>query len=121
MNYKHSCVIDASNYYTDLVLVYLEPDESGVIQENIQDYTLKEGERLVDAPLPPQRPHAGTAGLVRPRWNGERWEEGATPEEITAWETDNPAPPPFGPDLRDLAIAQLMREVATLKGGGIGV
>lgn len=121
MNYKHSCVIDADGYYNTLVLVLLEPDETGQEQENIQYYTLKEGERLVDATRPTTRPHAGATGLIRPRWNGESWEEGAAADEIAAWDAEHPEPEPDPPSPQDLVIAQLMREVAAFKGGSISV
>lgn len=77
MNYKHSCVIDAEGYYKTLVLVLLEPDENGQEQENIQYYTLQEGETLLDTAFP--------ADILKARWNGTEWEETATPEELEQW------------------------------------
>ena len=94
MKYKHSCVVDVNGAYIDLVLVFLEPGEDGQIQENIQYYALKEGETLVDTRKPTLRPYAGAAGFIRPRWNGEAWEEAAVQEEIAAWELEHPAPEP---------------------------
>lgn len=94
MDYKHACVVDAERNYKTLVLVLMEQDEEGQIKENIQYYTLQDGEGLVDAIVPFARSHADAPGLVRPRWDDETaaWAEGATAEEIAAWEVDHPAP-----------------------------
>lgn len=97
MNYKHSCIIDAEKCYKTLVLVLLEPDpEASEIRENIQYYTLQDGETLVDTAPPTMRPHAGGAGLVSPRWSEDTaaWVEEATAAEIAAWEAEHPAPEP---------------------------
>lgn len=72
MNYKHSHVINADGYKTAFVLVHILEDDT----EQIQHYTLKDGERLVDTPPP--------ADIVKPRWNGIMWRESATAEEIAA-------------------------------------
>lgn len=79
--YKHSCVIDRDDMYVTLVLVYLEPDDNGIVKENIQHYELKDGERLIDAPPP--------GNLVKAHWNGSTWEETATPEEIAEWKEEH--------------------------------
>ena len=95
MNYKHSCVIDANFIYKTLVLVLLTQVDQGQEQEwKVQNYTLTEGERLVDTAPPTMRPHAGAAGLVSPKWdaNTSAWIEAATGEEIAAWETEHPDP-----------------------------
>ncbi len=108
MEYKHSCVIDAENYYKTLVLVFLEP--SGV--ENIQYYTLGENESLLDVKPPTE--------YVRAKWNGTDWEEGATPEEIEQWEKDHPAPPTPGPSETELLreqVAALQEQINILTGG----
>lgn len=78
MNYKHCYVIDKNSYYKDFVLVLLEPDGEGGTRENIQAYTLQEGETLINANPP--------SGYVRPVWDGDVWQEGATDEEIAAAE-----------------------------------
>ena len=112
MEYKHSCVIDAQSYYKTLVLVLLEPDGAGGTAENIQYYTLGEGERLLDGKPPTE--------FIRPHWNGSAWEEGATPEEIEQWEIDHPAPPPLEPSEIDLLRAELEEakaQLAILTGG----
>ena len=40
------------------------------------------------------RQHAGSAGFVRPRWDedAETWGEGASAEELAAWEAEHPDP-----------------------------
>ena len=93
MDYKHSCVIDAQGLYKTLVLVLMVNTETG-IDEKPQYYTLKSGERLVDATPPIMRPYAGADGFVSPKWGGydTSWTEAATEEEITAWEAEHPAP-----------------------------
>lgn len=95
MNYKHSCVIDANFIYKTRVLVLLTQADQGEEQEwTLQNYTLAEGERLVDAAPPAVRPHAGAAGLISPKWDAETstWVEAATEEEISAWEAEHPDP-----------------------------
>lgn len=72
MNYKHSHVVNTDGYKTAFVLVHILDDGT----EQIQFYTLKDGERLVDTPPP--------GDLVKPRWNGIMWRESATKEEIAA-------------------------------------
>lgn len=93
MNYKHSCVIDADFIYKTLVLVLLIQADRG--QEwKVQNYTLSDGERLIDADPPTMRPYAGAAGFIRPKWDTDTagWVEAATAEEIAAWEAEHPAP-----------------------------
>ena len=95
MNYKHSCVIDANFIYKTLVLVLLTQVDQGQEQEwKVQNYTLTEGEQLVDTAPPTMRPHAGAAGLVSPKWDADTsaWIEAATGEEIAAWETEHQDP-----------------------------
>ena len=58
MEYKHSCVIDAENLYKTLVLVLLTQVDQGQEQEwKVQNYTLAEGEQLVDTAPPTMRPY----------------------------------------------------------------
>ncbi len=82
MDYKYSCVVDENNLYKTFVLVYLEPGEDGEIRETISGYELTEGERLLEVSPP--------SNLVKPRWNGEAWEEAAAAEEIESWKQENP-------------------------------
>ena len=60
--------------------------------EEIQNYTLKDGEQLVDAQPPVMRQHAGSTGFIAPIWGGSDWQEPATADEIAAWEQAHPAP-----------------------------
>ena len=89
MCYKHCCVVDADGVYKTFCLVLMEQGES---PENVQGYTLAEGERLLDAPPPGIKMQAGGAGFIKPRWNAAAWVEGATSEELAAWEAAHPAP-----------------------------
>lgn len=84
MDYKYSCVVDADNLYKTFVIVYLEPEpgENGEVRETVSGYELAEGERLLEVSPP--------SNLVKPRWNGEAWEEAATAEEVEEWKKEQP-------------------------------
>lgn len=91
MHYKHCCVVDAKGFYKDYVLVQTENEEQTVV-----GYTMQEGDMLVDSETTPDRKlHAGGAGFVKPRWDAETWVEGATAEELAAWEAEHPDPVPL--------------------------
>lgn len=92
VGYKHCCVVDAQGHYVTLVLVLLEENEEGQVEERVQYYALQEGERLVEAGPPTARPYAGAAGFVSPVWDDGAWTEGASEEEIATWEAEHPAP-----------------------------
>lgn len=94
MDYKHSCVVNADGAYKTFVLVLLEQNEEGETTENVQGYKLAEGEQLIDTALPAMRQHAGTSGFIKPKWDAESngWIEGATAEQVTAWEAEHPDP-----------------------------
>ena len=94
MDYKHCCVIAADSAYKTFVLVLLEQGEGGETIESVQGYTLAEGECLIDTAPPTKRLHAGTTGFVKPRWDEDAtaWVEGASEEELAAWEADHPDP-----------------------------
>ena len=49
---------------------------------------------MLDVSQPLKRLHAGGAGFVKPRWDEDTaaWVEGATAEELAAWEAKHPAP-----------------------------
>lgn len=66
--HKHCCVIDENNNYVEFVLVLLKTDENGKTYEEIQYYTLKQGERLIDAKPPI------LSGSQKSHWNGTDWE-----------------------------------------------
>lgn len=89
-------VIDAEGRHVTYVLVKIrdKPLEDGGTEpvEEVQNYTLKDGEQLVDAQPPVMRQHAGSTGFVSPIWDGSQWAETATADEIAAWEQEHPAP-----------------------------
>ena len=93
---KHCSVIDAEGKHVTYVLVKIrdKPLEDGTTEqvEEIQNYTLKDGEQLVDASPPLMRQHAGSTGFLSPVWGGSQWAETATADEIAAWEKEHPAP-----------------------------
>ena len=93
MSEKFYCVVDARGYFKNYV--YTRADESG--QEVVQHYQLLEGERLLDTKPPTKRLHAGSAGFVCPRWGEDAaaWVEGASEEELAAWEAEHPDPVPL--------------------------
>ena len=93
MSEKFYCVVDARGYFKNYV--YTRADESG--QEVVQHYQMLEGERLIDTAPPTKRQHAGSAGLVKPRWDkaAKTWAEGASAEELAAWEAEHPDPVPL--------------------------
>lgn len=89
-NEKSCCVIDAQGFYRAYVLVQTDGEEKTVL-----GYTLQAGEMLVDSDTSPDRKqHTGGAGFVKPRWDEgtAEWVEGATDEEMAAWEVEHPAP-----------------------------
>ena len=90
MHYKHCCVVDAKGFYKDYVLVQTENEDQTVV-----GYTMQEGDMLVNSETTPDRKqHAGSTGFVKPRWDedAEMWVEGASKEELAAWEAEHPAP-----------------------------
>lgn len=93
---KHCSVIDAVGRHVTYVLVKIrdKPLEDGGTEqiEEVQNYTLKDGEQLVDAQPPVMRQHAGSTGFISPIWDGSDWQETATADEIAAWEQEHPAP-----------------------------
>lgn len=95
-NEKHCSVVDAEGRHVTYVLVKIrdKPLEDGTTEqvEEIQNYTLKDGEQLIDAQPPVMRTHAGSTGFVSPIWDGSQWAETAAADEIAAWEQAHPAP-----------------------------
>ena len=90
MNEKCCCVVDEKGFYLAYVLVQTNGDKQTVV-----GYTLQAGEVLVDSDTTPDRKqHAGGVGFVKPRWDEDTaaWVEGATDEELAAWEAEHPAP-----------------------------
>ena len=109
MQYKHCCILDTQGVYKGLALVLLEPDATGKLQEKVQHYTPSEGESLIEAPIPMLRPYAGADGFIKPAWDGSEWRESAESEEIAAWETEHPAPPPAPPSKNERITALEMQ------------
>lgn len=95
-NEKHCSVIDAEGRHVTYVLIKIrdKPLEDGGTEqvEEVQNYTLKDGEQLVDTQPPVMRQHAGSTGFLSPVWGGSDWRETATADEIAAWEKEHPAP-----------------------------
>lgn len=93
---KHCSVVDAEGKHVTYVLVKIrdKPLEDGTTEqvEEIQNYTLKDGEQLVDAQPPIMKAHAGSTGFLSPVWGGSDWQETAAADEIAAWEQLHPAP-----------------------------
>lgn len=102
-DYKHCCVIDAEGSYSDFVQVHIYTLPDGSTEDRVQHYTLKPGERIVDAMTPTSKLYAGAAGFIRPVWDdiASAWVEAATPEEIVAWEAEHPIPPPGPPTVEE--------------------
>lgn len=90
MDYKYGCVIDANRVYKTLVKVLLGDDG----EQEIESYTLKDGERVIDTYRPNPRPYKGAAGYIKPQWDADTsaWVEAATEEEIAVWEAGHPDP-----------------------------
>ena len=76
MEYKYYSVIDKDGFYKDFVLVHFSLNETGVVTEQIDSYKLKNGECLIDAQSP--------GDMIRAWWNGNKWQEAATSEELEA-------------------------------------
>ena len=95
-NEKHCSVVDAEGKHVTYVLVKIrdKPLEDGGTEqiEEVQNYTLKDGEQLIDAQPPIMRQHAGSVGYIAPVWGGSDWQETAAADEIAAWEQAHPAP-----------------------------
>ena len=113
---KHCSVIDAEGRHVTYVLVKIrdKPLEDGTTEqvEEIQNYTLKDGEQLVDAQPPVMRQHAGSTGFLSPIWGGSDWQDTATADEIAAWEQAHPAPEVVPPPMSN---AELEAENKLLK------
>ena len=73
----YRCVIDAKSFYKTYVLF------DGV---SPLYYELKDGETLIDTSAPVLKINQKSDGFVKPKWDGSKWVEGATAEEIKEWE-----------------------------------
>ena len=97
--YRTYLVIDKDNCYVDVVNASIETDpNTGAEAVTVCYREMQAGERLVETSAdwhhPSQPPYAGMPGLIKACWDGSAWVEGATDEEITAWELAHPAPEP---------------------------
>lgn len=94
MNTKIYCVIDSDNFYRTIIHTSITENPSGEQEEVVVGYKLAEGERLLDVQQPLIKNYAGGVGFVKPRWDEDTaaWVEGATAEELAAWEAEHPAP-----------------------------
>lgn len=89
MSRRQCCVISKDGFYKTLVLVI---QKNGV--DVVEYYKMGDGDILLDVVPPELRINASTTGFVRARWNEatKTWVEGATAEEMAAWEVEHPAP-----------------------------
>lgn len=71
-SHKYGYVVDEFGIYIDVVIIYASTDG----EEIIESYKLKSGESIVNI----RPPHE----FVRAKWNGSKWIETATREEIEA-------------------------------------
>ena len=94
MQERQCSVIDSMCFYRLYVAVQSVQNADGEMTEIVLGYKLKEGERLLDALPPTIKDHAGSPGFVKPRWDNdtETWVEGASSEELAAWEAEHPDP-----------------------------
>lgn len=86
-----SSVIDSQGFYK----TYVRKDENGAPMY----YVLSPGERCIEAVPPFFRGSAGDGGLVRPLWNENKqeWTEGASAEDVEAFDAQHPAIGPAPP------------------------
>ena len=91
---KDRCVADANGFYKIFVTIRTDQSEDGTRTETVLGYKLKEGEQILDALPPLKKNYAGGVGFVKPRWDEDTaaWVEGASAEELAAWEAVHPAP-----------------------------
>lgn len=94
MNTKIYCVIDSDNFYRTIIYTSITENPSGEQEEVVVGYRLAEGERLLDVQRPLIKNYAGGVGCVKHRWDEDTaaWVEGASAEELAAWEEEHPAP-----------------------------
>ena len=106
---RNACVVYASGKYKTMVPVktLLNP-ETQTKEDSIQNYTMLEGELLVDADPPTLKRYAGDVGFIDPAWDADigAWVEGATEAEMASWEKLNPEHPSSEPTQLDRIEAQ---------------
>lgn len=62
------CVVDRENRYVEFVLVTISSDDTGMLY-TVNNYTLGDGEHLVDTPVPPIKYLQDPDNLTRPIWD----------------------------------------------------
>ena len=113
IGWTHMYVLDSNNIKTNFVAGDLYRNALGEERYEPERYIKKEGETFLPYDFnnqPIDRTHTGSSGFVKNKWTGSEWVEGATPEEIAAWELDHPAPPAREPSVTEIntqAIAEL--------------
>lgn len=119
------CVVDADGFYKIFVTVQTEQGADETLTETVLGYKLKEGESMIDALPPGRKGYAGGAGFVKPCWDEgtATWVEGATAEELAAWEEEHPAPEvpeaqPSEVDQLKTQVADLQNQILTMRLGG---
>lgn len=94
---EHRCVVDEDNLFISFCVcnLFSVGDDIEVIPQG--GYKVPDGCHLLDAKHPTMRRHAGAAGFIKPKWDAESngWIEGATAEQVTAWEAEHPDPVPL--------------------------
>lgn len=97
MSLRQCCIIDNAGTYIDLFSIKTDQASDGTTTETVLGYTMAEGDRLIDALPPIIKAHAGSAGFIKPKWDDDSaaWVEGASAEEIAAWEAEHPDPVPL--------------------------
>lgn len=84
---KYATVIDSDGYRVDFVIVDITEYDDSTKTAIPQSYTLKEGESFI------YNDWQTANNMLKARWNGEAWEETATPEEIEAARPPQPEQP----------------------------
>lgn len=100
MDKKYITLIE-NGFYKDVFLL---------TDEEIGNFELEQGQELIDIPKP-----SGTAALIKPKWDNEKWIEAATPEEI---EEANYVMPPTQTEEQQ-RISDLEAAMAAVLGGVI--
>lgn len=83
----YACVIKDGKY-VDFVIV----EEFSDGTEIPYMYTMKQGESLVEANPPTMKVNADSVGFIFPTWDGAKWVEFATPQEIATFDEGHPVP-----------------------------
>lgn len=96
MNSPYRCVVNNHGEYQNFVI--------------LGSYAPAPDEQLLDVSAPTLRMFAGCTGFIRPSWDGGKWVETASQEEITVWEQAHPNPDELHPkplDRLDVIEAQV--------------